>query len=46
MGAFPDRVSALRLIVAVALEARTKKWGDRRYVDVGLLENPEVTHAT
>jgi hypothetical protein len=30
--------------MAVSLKATTK-WGDRRYVDVGLLDNPEVSQA-
>jgi hypothetical protein len=34
VGAFPDRPSVFRLIVAVALKATTK-WGDRWYVEVG-----------
>ncbi len=33
VGAFPDRASALRLIVAVALRV-TAIWDDRRYVDM------------
>lgn len=33
VGAFPDRASALRLIVAVALRV-TAIWGDRRYLDM------------
>lgn len=36
VGAFPDRASALRLITAVAIEV-TAIWGDRRYLDVALL---------
>ena len=44
VGAFPDRASALRLITAVALKVTTI-WGDRRYVDVSLLENLEVDQA-
>lgn len=44
VGAFPDRASALRLITAVALRV-TAIWGDRRYVDVSLLENREVDQA-
>jgi len=43
VGAFPDRASALRLITAVALKVATI-WGDRRYVDVSLLEQ-EVDQA-
>lgn len=43
VGAFPDRASALRLITAVALKVTTI-WGDRRYVDVSLLEQ-EVDQA-
>ena len=44
IGAFPDRASALRLITAVALKVATI-WGERRYVDVSLLENQEVDQA-
>ena len=44
VGAFPDRASALRLITAVALHA-TAIWGDRRYLDVSLLEKQEVDQA-
>ncbi|MFB3069401.1 MAG: IS256 family transposase [Gemmatimonadales bacterium] len=44
VGAFPDRASALRLITAVALKVTTI-WGERRYVDVSLLENQEVDQA-
>lgn len=44
VGAFPDRASALRLITAVALKV-TAIWGQRRYVDVSLLENWEVDQA-
>lgn len=36
--AFPDRASALRLVTAVALHA-TAKWGDRRYLDMSLLDS-------
>jgi putative transposase len=43
VGAFPDRASALRLITAVALKVAAI-WGDRRYVDVALLEQ-EVDQA-
>ncbi len=42
--AFPDRASALRLITAVALKVTTI-WGERRYVDVSLLENQDVDQA-
>lgn len=35
VGAFPDRASALRLIVAVAGRV-TAIWGDRRYLDMSL----------
>lgn len=35
VGAFPDRVSALRLITAVAVRA-TAVWDDRRYLDMDL----------
>lgn len=44
VGAFPDRSSALRLITAVALQV-TAIWSARRYVDVSLLENPEIDQA-
>lgn len=43
VGAFPDRASARRLITAVALKVAAI-WGDRRYVDVSLLEQ-EVDQA-
>ena len=43
-GAFPDRASALRLVTAVALRT-TAVWGDRRYLDLTLLETPEVAQA-
>lgn len=41
VGAFPDRASALRLITAVVIHA-TKKWDDRRYLDMTLLNSNEV----
>jgi hypothetical protein len=44
VGAFPDRASALRLITAVALKVTTI-WSDRRYLDLSLLEHPEVNQA-
>ena len=44
VGAFPDRASALRLITAVALKLTTI-WSDRRYLDLSLLEHPEVNQA-
>ena len=44
VGAFPDRASALRLITAVALKV-TRIWGERRYVDIALLEPQEVAQA-
>ncbi len=44
VGAFPDRASALRLITAVALKV-TGIWGDRRYVDVSLLEQQDMNQA-
>lgn len=44
VGAFPDRASALRLITAVALKV-TAIWGDRRYVDVSLLDTQEIDQA-
>jgi len=37
IGAFPDRASALRLIIAIALTA-TKTWADRRYLDMSVFE--------
>jgi transposase-like protein len=37
IGAFPDRASALRLIVAVVLKA-TRSWAYKQYLDVKLLE--------
>jgi len=43
-GAFPDRASALRLITAVALRT-TEVWGDRRYLDVSLLQPKETANA-
>ena len=43
-GAFPDRASALRLITAVALRT-THVWGDRRYLDLSLLQKQEVAPA-
>lgn len=44
VGAFPDRASALRLITAVALRT-TEAWGQRRYLDLALLESKEVAKA-
>ena len=38
IGAFPDRASALRLVTAVTLQV-TRVWGDRRYLDMTLLDN-------
>ena len=43
-GAFPDRASALRLITAVALKT-TQVWGQRRYLDLSLLQTQEVDKA-
>ena len=43
-GAFPDRASALRLITAVALRT-THVRGDRRYLDLSLLQTQEVAKA-
>ena len=37
VGAFPDRESALRLITSVAIKT-CARWGDRRYLDMKLLE--------
>lgn len=36
IGAFPDRASALRLVIAVAAQV-TRVWADRRYLDMKLL---------
>jgi hypothetical protein len=44
VGAFPDRASALRLITAVALKV-TAIWSARRYLDLSLMEQPEVDQA-
>jgi len=44
VGAFPDRASALRLIIAVALQV-TAIWTDRRYLDMSLLQSKEVVVA-
>ena len=41
VGAFPDRASALRLITAVVIHA-TRKWDDRRYLDMSHLKLTEV----
>lgn len=38
IGAFPDRDSALRLVTTVAAEV-TAVWGQRRYLDMSLLQN-------
>jgi len=43
-GAFPDRASALRLVTAVAIKTTTI-WGDRRYLDLSLLQTQEVAQA-
>jgi transposase-like protein len=43
-GAFPDRASALRLVTAVAIKTTTI-WGQRRYLDMSLLETQEVSQA-
>jgi len=43
-GAFPDRASALRLVTAVGIKTTTI-WGDRRYLDMSLLETQEVAQA-
>ncbi|GEL68305.1 hypothetical protein MVI01_00890 [Myxococcus virescens] len=42
VGAFPDRASALRLIIAVALEV-TSVGDDGRYLDMSLLKSPPDT---
>jgi len=44
VGAFPDRVSALRLVTAVALQV-TAIWTDRRYLNMSLLKTKEVVDA-
>lgn len=44
VGAFPDRQSALRLITAVAIQT-CAKWGDRRYLNMDLLEPKEMNTA-
>jgi transposase-like protein len=46
VGAFPDRMSALRLVTAVAIRT-TNLWAERRYLDVSLLDQAEEdqTHA-
>jgi transposase-like protein len=44
VGAFPDRASALRLITAIALKV-TAIWSARRYLDLSLMEQPEVHQA-
>ena len=44
VGAFPDRASALRLIIAVALQV-TAIWTDRRYLDMSLLQSKKVVVA-
>jgi hypothetical protein len=41
--AFPDRASALRLITAVTV---TVRWGERKYLDVAVLELVLPTAAT
>lgn len=43
-GACPDRASALRLVTAVAIKTTTI-WGDRRYLDMSLLQTQEVARA-
>ncbi len=40
VGAFPDRDSALRLVATVAIRT-CAVWGDRRYLDMGLLNKEE-----
>ena len=43
-GAFPDRASALRLVTAVAIRTTTI-WGERRYLDLSLLQSREAAQA-
>lgn len=45
VGAFPDRASALGLIVAVATQV-TRVWSDRRYLDMSLLTTPSAPAST
>lgn len=44
MGAFPDRASALRLFIAVALKVRAI-WSNSQYADVALLAQQNVEQA-
>lgn len=44
VGVFPDRESALRLITGVAIKT-CARWGDRRYLDMKLLNQKEIEEA-
>ena len=44
VGAFPDRESAMRLITSVALKT-CARWGDRRYLEMDLLQEVKKTAA-
>lgn len=44
VGVFPDRESALRLITAVAIRT-CARWGQRRYLDMNLLNRKEIEEA-
>ena len=44
VGSFPDRASALRLIISVALRV-TSIWSDRRYLDMSVFEKQEAKAA-
>ena len=44
VGSFPDRASALRLIISVALRV-TSIWTDRRYLDMSVFEKQEAKAA-
>lgn len=44
VGVFPDRDSALRLVVGVAIRM-CARWGDKRYLDMELLKNQEAKQA-
>ena len=44
VGSFPDRASALRLIISVALRV-TGIWTDRRYLDMSVFKKQEAKAA-
>lgn len=44
VGVFPDRESALRLVAGVAIKA-CARWGDRRYLNMELLNEKEIEQA-